>query len=147
MTQVIVSPREKMQEKLQTIDAKLKAIKYVTGSEYKTNGKFKFNPVTQYEILIHRHTDLVGLLNILGFINTKHSEYEKAAEIAGLKKYPVFQWLGFNYDAWVNDLKIRIAQISVHEEITNLEIAKRELQKFLTEEDRLAMILKKYEDL
>ena len=51
--------------------------------------------------------------------------------------------MGFSYENWANDLKVRIAVVSVHTREQELKTAKAELEQFLSQEDRLQMTLNK----
>lgn len=145
-----IAVRTKMQESLATIETKLKAIKEVTDSGYKTNCEFRFNPAytANAPINIATSTNLSLLINCLGYIKGQADKYREAAEkVLHLQQYPVFIWMNYSYEAWEHDFKVRIAILSQHETVNKLKKAKEKLEQFMTEEDRLALTLKEIEEL
>ena len=138
-----VAVRTQMQEGLALISEKLKQLKSISETPYKTSGEFRFNPAYTGNppIRIFNVIDLGVLIGVLGAIKGHYDKYEDAAEILGLKEYPVFEWCGFTYEAWAHDLKLRASIISEKETREKLLRAKSKLEQFLTEEDRLAITL------
>jgi len=145
MTTQAVTLRTDLQSKLATIDEKLKAIKATADSQYKTNGEFRFNPsyTVNSPIYIHKTQDLKILISALGYINKQSQAYnETASNILKLDSYPVFEWQGYSFDAWENDIQIRVAIVTQHDLINKLKTAKQKLEQFMSDEDRLAIALK-----
>lgn len=135
--------KNKVPNALEVIDLKLQALKDVSDASPKTNGEFRWNPNYNNgnSIMLHYVKDISLLINIHQYIRTKDEEYKKSAEILGVKEYPVFTWLGFSFEAWDHDIKQRIAIVTTHKEKKRLLDAKRKLENFLSEEDRLNMVL------
>lgn len=141
--------RTEMQKKLSEIDEKLKEVKAIESSTFKTNGEFRFNPqyVANNPIYIFKIRDLSLLLSILAYMIEKNEHYIKAANVLGLKSFPAFQWMGYTYEAWEHDIKLRVAVVTQHDRTEKLKAARAKLETFLTEEDRLAIVLKEISDL
>lgn len=148
MTDNKLQLRSELQNKLASIDAKLSKLKANAEATWRTNGEFKYNPYSSYAAInIHRNTDLYLLMSILGYILSKKNEIETAAKVLELDNYPNFTWCGYDADSWEHDIKIRVSVITHHEKIQKLKQAKVKLQSFLTEEDKLAIVLKELEDI
>jgi len=142
--------RSKMQEKLQSVKDQLASLKAETESPYKTNGEFRFNPhaIQGGNIRIHSTTDITILLNVLAYLNEKSTGYVNAAEkILEFKNYPAFKWMGFTYESWEHDIKVRVKQLVFVEKKATLMKAKMTLESFMSEDDRLALMLNDLEKL
>lgn len=140
-----VAVRSEMTKTMQAIDEKLKNLKAVTDSPFKTSGQFSFSGglhSMSNTINIHKLSDLRLMLGILAALTNHKNNYDNAAKLMEITSYPEFEWLGFPYDSWVHDIKVRLAVITHHETRSKLESAKKKLETFLTEEDRLAIVLK-----
>lgn len=135
--------RSKLYEALEMVDGKLKAIKKVTGKTMVTSGMFSYTPNNQAKsVNIHASTSLSELIEIYSFLREKKSGYDNAAEALGLSSFPQFSWLGYSFENWESDLKIRVAIISSNQEIQKLTLQKKELEKHLTQDDQLGILLK-----
>lgn len=146
--QQALAVRTEMQQMSAAIDNKLKALKEVTDSQYKTNGEYRFAPGFSGNIIdIHKSTDVRLLLGIVGALTNHKTNYENAAKMMGLDTYPEFLWLKYNYGAWTHDIKVRLAVITHYDTKKKLEEAKKELEQFMTQEDRLALVLEKMKGL
>lgn len=140
-----IAVRSQLPKALEIITAKLTNIQRVTEGVLKTNGMFTYTPAnTAKSINIATSTDLQELIEVYSFLKSKADGYESAAKELGLTTFPVFKWLNYTFDAWKNDLMIRVAVVGSHNEITRLKNQKAELEKFLTKEDQLAALLKEY---
>ena len=145
-----VAVRSELQVKLAAVNEQLKSIKAESEAPYRTNGEFRFNPAytANAPIFIFKCKDLGLLISILSYLAAQSRNYTIAAqEILNLKTYPQFSWLGFTFDAWEHDIKIRVNQLTYEERIVNLKKAKTVLEGFMTEDDRLAIALKSLESL
>lgn len=143
MTTEIAKPT-RLQIALEKIDLELKALKDVESRAFRTNGQFRFNPgyTGNAAIDIPRTKDIELLISVYSYLMVKDNQYNQAAEELGLSEYPVFKWQGYTWEAWKNDLQLRIDVVAHHEKREKLNKAKQQLSTFLTEEDRLEMTLK-----
>lgn len=133
---------------LQDIEEKLKAIKTIEGTRYKTHGQFKYSPsINASSVDITRCTNMSTILSITGFLISKEEHYDKAAQLLGVKSYPVAEWCGAPISAWKEDLKLRAAIISSEDNRKMLIEAKKELSQFLTEEERRNTVVERYKAL
>jgi uncharacterized protein (UPF0303 family) len=87
------------------------------------------------------------LLKILGFLITKKNEYDTAAKMLGLKTYPVFEWGGFTFEAWKNDIEIQVVTITKTNELETLNTTVKELTQHLSSDTRILAALKAAKDL
>lgn len=143
MSQIEV--RSKLTKALELLNDQLSQINNVTDKSFQTSGLFKYNPTyngSSSGINIHNSKDLDQLLYIGAFLKAKKESYDSYAKSLGLETFPVFRWQNYSYDQWDNDLKIRITVISAYDQKKKITDAKQKLERFLTEEDQLAMTLK-----
>ena len=128
---------------LEKIDAKLKTLNLISDSSYKTHCKFRWNPAYTGNdpIDISKCLDISLLLQIYASIKEKTNGYIEAAKENGIDTFPVFQWQNHSWEDWKADLKLRINMIFHKDKYDKLIEAKNRLQKFLTAEDQLALIV------
>jgi hypothetical protein len=146
-TTAVATTNTKAYDALNMVRERIKAIKIISDAPPRTNGIFKYNPTASSPIRIADITNVAELLNILGFVLEKEKMYNDAATACGLKEYPVFTWCGYNGADWAHDIKVRIAIINHHNNLSQLETAERELSGFLSQDDKLSMLLGKLGNL
>lgn len=124
---------------IQTIDTKLEQVRKVYGTPFRTNGESKTvaNPTN---VNIRQATNIALLIAIMGEIGVKEQQYNAGAGVLGLTEYPAFLWQGYTIDAWVFDIKLRIAQIGQATTESELLAIRKDLQEFITKEDKMAML-------
>lgn len=138
-----VAVRSQLTKALETLNAQLAEIKSASNRQMLTNGNFSYNPASRMSLIdIHRSINLESLLNIGAFLKSKKEAYDSFAQSKGLTSYPVFKWCDYTFDQWDNDLGTRIAVVAAHDQQKKIQSAKDKLERFLTEEDQLAMTLK-----
>lgn len=144
-----VESRNKMNQALSAIDEKLKSIKEIAESPFKTNGEFRFNPSYSgaSSINIHKTKDVKSLISIYGFLNHQNNSYNNAQKDLDIKDAPAFEWMGFTFESWKHDLKTRSSFLTQYNEIERLKLAKTKLEAFMTEEDRLNNVLKELQKI
>lgn len=111
-----VAVRSKLTKALELLNSQLSQI----NKSFQTNGLFKYNPAYNggsSRLNIHDSRDLSSLLNVGAFLKSKKESYDNYAKSIGLDTVPVFTWQSFTFDQWNDDLKIRIAVISAHDQI------------------------------
>lgn len=139
-----LSVRPELYTTLETLKVQLKAVKKGTEGPLKTHGQFRFNPSTTAPNAvtdIKTSRNLEELIMIHSFLEQKKFGYEESAKKLGLVSFPVFRWQGHSFEDWENDLKIRAAIVSQHTLQAELDRDIKELEKFLSESDRLKMTL------
>jgi hypothetical protein len=141
----------KVREKLETISARLKAMEIAKDAGARTNGIFHWNGRDGMQqgtnsVQLNKVTSVGLLIAILGFLMTRKTEYDQAAEKLDLNPFPAFLWSGYNLDAWEVDIKARINAITHHDEIEKLTKLKEELSKYVSEEDRVISLLEQMPD-
>jgi len=124
---------------IQAIDTKLVQVREVYGTPFRTNGdsKTSANPTN---VNIRQATNIALLIAVMGEIGVKEQQYNAGATMLGLTEYPAFLWQGYTLDAWVFDIKLRIAQISQAATESELLAIRKDLQEFITKEDKLSML-------
>jgi hypothetical protein len=124
---------------IETIDSKLEQVRTVYGTPFRTNGESKTtaNPTN---VNIRQATNIALLIAIMGEIGVKEQQYNAGAGVLGLTEYPAFLWQGYTMDAWIFDIKLRIAQIGQAATESELLAIRNQLQEFVTKEDKFAML-------
>lgn len=128
---------------LDAVKKRLGALEALNNLAPRTDGKFRWNPnyIHNDPINIFRLKDMGQIINIHQYIRTKHEAYNKSAELLQLAEYPVFEWMGYTFDAWDHDLRQRIAIITHHDKKSKLEEAKQALQGMMSKQDRVAALM------
>jgi hypothetical protein len=121
---------------IETIDSKLEQVRTVYGTPFRTNGETK----RISNVNIRQATSTSLLIAVMGEINGKMEQYNAGAGVLGLTEYPAFLWQGYTMDAWIFDIKLRIAQIGQAATESELLAIRNQLQEFVTKEDKLAML-------
>lgn len=110
---------------------------------FKTNGSFKYNELDSNTVNIHNHGDPNYLLKAYAMLFGLQQNHQLSVEHLKLKTYPVLVWYNYPVEDWLHDLGIRINLLLNRVRITELETAKKELEGFLSTEDRLVATLTK----
>jgi len=139
--------KKNVNDTLAAIKAKMNKMEEKNQSGNKTSGLFHWNGrkgVTselQNAIKINNCNEIALLLSILGFLITRKTEYDLAAETLEIKTYPAFAWSGFSLEDWQHDIDIRISVIMHSEEVKKLQEAERFLSQYVSTEDKVAEML------
>ena len=107
---------------------------------YRTNGAFLYSPQGLNKIDIHNQSSIEVMIEILGFLIMKSENYNKAAELLGLKKYPSFKWCGYTLELWQFDIQKRIAIIENSCKRKELMTIEKELTSLLSQSDKLSIL-------
>lgn len=146
-TSTQLTKQTNISSKINAINDRLKQIKTSTQINYKTNGEIKWEKIVAENINIFRCTDISLLISINAFLTVEFSSYENSAKELRLETYPAFTWLGFPIESWKNDISVRISQIMASEKILKLEKLKTTLESYMSNDDRLSILLKDLESL
>lgn len=160
-TTVVVRPKgEELNKQLKAamavIDKKLMALGYQDVSSakaakkpigWKTTGSFKYNENDSNTINILTHMDGIYLGKCLAKMKRVRKEYNETMEELGLKTYPTCMWYGQTVDNWITDLERLVLMRLNANTIDELLKSKKELEQFLSQEDRLETALTKISGL
>lgn len=139
---------DKVRSKLAEIKTRLDQMEIAKNAGPQTNGIFHWNGREGIEnnttsaIKISMVTSITLLLGVLGYLMTRKKEYEDAADRLDMNTFPVFKWSGYTFEAWENDIRVRINTISHSSEVEKLNKLYSELSKYVSEEDRVEELLK-----
>lgn len=146
--------KKNVNETLAAIKAKMSKMEEKNQSGNKTSGLFHWNGrkgITNIDhtnvIKIMECKEVALLLSILGFLITRKTEYDAAAEALEIKTYPAFAWSGFSLEDWQHDIDIRISVIMHTEEVKKLQEAERFLSQYVSTEDKVAEMIKNINDM
>lgn len=130
-------------EMLSGVRTRLKALKIIADAPLRTHGLFKYTPSATASIEIQKVTDLATLINILGFLLEKESNYDLGAEMLNLKEYPLFKWCSYTTAEWKHDIEVRVAIINHQANMDELQAVEKELVTMLSQTDKLALMTAK----
>lgn len=117
------------------LDEKLKALKHVTDTKYRTSG------VLDGIGDIKSETKIDALIRALGSVMAREEIYNRAAEELGLTTYPSFQINGCSVADWKHDIRFRIDVINHKETADKLKEYRDKMSKFLSEQDQKNMLM------
>jgi len=140
---VIADSKSEMMNTLAVINEKLKEIKKLESSKNATDGNFRWNPnyTSNTPVNIFKCTDIQLLISIYASLRDKNQSYEEAVKELGLSEYPVYTWQSYTFEAWANDLKVRMAIVNQDAIATKLKKDKETLEEFMDKSDRLSAVL------
>jgi hypothetical protein len=120
---------------LTILDEKIKSLKHIEETVYKTTGNLEGFPDIKLEV--KKENLIRAMSSVLG----RAEQYEKAAKHLGETTYPVFAVSGGNVDQWTHDIKLRIAIIEHKETLDKLNEFKKTIGGFLSiqEQKEIAM--------
>jgi hypothetical protein len=121
---------------LDVLKKELQEIKKVSGSNYRTSGNVD-------GVNIKNETSIPNLIKVYGSIKVSEQAYNQAADDLGLVSYPQYTAQGCTVEDWKKDIDLRIKIITQEDRKKELEEAIKEMEQFLTEEDRKAQVLAK----
>jgi hypothetical protein len=127
---------------LSGLRAQLKELNKVTDSGYRTSGN-----IGELGVDIKSETGIGKLIKVHATLKTSADNYDASAAELGLDEYPAWSHGGCTLADWTADVKLRINIITHKERKEALENAIKEMEQFLTEEDRKAQVLAKIQKL
>lgn len=123
------------------IESKKVEIAKAEKPKWETNCSFRYNKEqSTSSINLQVCSSIDDLTDILAFLLTKHSFYEKASTELGVNSK--FRWLGFTLDEWTSDIKTRVNKLEIVSKKKELEELEARLNKLeITKEMREQMEL------
>jgi hypothetical protein len=92
-------------------------------------------------INLHVCADLSVLLNIAAFLGERIKAVKAAAATLEVDSPPDFKWNGYTAKEWLDDLKMRVAQIQIKKKEDKLEQLEKRLNKIVSPDLRAEMEL------
>lgn len=128
--------RDNLREEFEKVKKEIKAFK--CSVTYDSACKDKLMPIPTVD----------GVLRFLTNIRVTKDAYEATAKDLELTDPDIikFTYCKQEYDVWVKNCKSRIVEIKGREKLMRLEEKEKELKKWLSEEDRFAMAMEKFEN-
>jgi hypothetical protein len=133
--------RVEMKSTLKQLDKKLKKLTGSNSGHFKAAGNFKVNENDSNSINIQSCVDLCYLVKALAAAKRIKREFDAELEILNLPTSPICMWMGSRIEDWINDISLRIHNLTYAKQIADLQAAKTRLETFLSEEDRLVKTL------
>ena len=123
-------------EILSVIEEKLKSIKKINETPYKTTGNLEiFGDIT-------KELKIENLIRAYSMVASKESSYNQASKDLDLNEVPAFTVSGGTKEDWKHDIKLSIAIVQQDTQLKKLTEYKDKMSKFLSEEDQKSMLLK-----
>lgn len=134
-TELAVGSQFSVPDVITALDEKLKALKHVTDTKYRTSG------VLDGIGDIKSETKIDALIKALGSVMAREEIYNKAAVELELTTYPTFQINGCSVADWRHDIRFRIDVINHKETADKLKDYRDKMSKFLSEQDQKNMLM------
>lgn len=132
---------KKLLEEIKSNKEKLNELLTINESKFNVTKDFCYNPNNPNSSVELENANLKTLIEVTAFLNEKKKNYDDAAEMLELKNYPEWNWMGFTWIQWIEDIKIHISQIDSQKQISSLQKRLRQLTNVLPEEVRIALAL------
>lgn len=132
---------KKLLEEIKSNKEKLNELLTINESKFNVTKDFYYNPNNQNSSVELENANLKTLIEVTAFLNEKKKNYDDAAEMLELNNYPEWNWMGFTWYQWIEDIKIHISQIDSQKQISSLQKRLRQLTNVLPEEVRIALAL------
>lgn len=141
--EIQVSKQDKIKLAYDLVLAQKNKLKKVGDANFKTNGKFRYTPNVNGTVVdITSCKDIARLIELVSFLNSKKSGYDNAAtKDLKLTEYPIFNWLGYAYEEWIEDVKLRVDIINYKDKFDALNKAERDLAGFMNEDTKADRLL------
>ena len=134
--------QDQLQSKYTQVEEKIKMLEEIGNVNFKTNGKFRYNPSNSYSTVDITCThNQVEMIHAYAFLTRKSEDYEKAAEEIGLKEYPLFKWRGYTPDEWYHDIKLRLKILNSEGQLQKLKEARAKMQSYLPKDNIIQQLL------
>jgi hypothetical protein len=128
-----------VQELLEVVQKKKAEISKAEKPNWLTNCAFRYSKDTPITTNIQVCSDVEELINILGFLIEKETNFNKAQEILGTSY--TFNWFGYTIDEWTNDIRTRIHKIQINVKKKELEQLESRLEKLISSKLKTQMEL------
>jgi hypothetical protein len=141
MTQVV---KTSVSEQLLTVTEKLEKLQAIHESVYKTGSNFT---PSGFNTSIQNETSIENLIKMASSQIGKERFYEEAAKELGLSQYPVYKDKGYTKDEILSDIKLRIAILTTENKRNELLDIKRGFEELMDKEDKMALLMKKIQNI
>ena len=132
---------ERIPEALAQINEKIKQIQGDDKEDYKITveleGFGNIQNITEPDTLIKAY----------GAVTAREQVYKSAAEEMGVEKVPTFKISGHSAESWKKDIIRRYRQATQKEALNKLKRVKDELEKHLSDEDKLKALFTNVADI
>jgi len=117
------------------LEEKIKSLKHIEETVYKTTGNLDGFPDIKTEMKIE------NLVRAMGSVLAREQNYIDGARALGLDVYPAFSVSGGNKEAWLHDIKHRIAVISQKDTLDQLNAFKTKITGLMSATEQKEMIM------
>jgi hypothetical protein len=138
--QLALRPDSNVREILKALDAKIKSLKHIEETPWKTNGVLDGFGDIKNEKLVP------NLIRALSSVRGREKGYLETAEDSienggmGLSNYPAFEIGGFTTKDWQSDILLRKEIIEHKETLDKLTEFKTRATEFMTEQDKKSLL-------
>lgn len=128
-----------VQELTKIVNDKKAAIAKAERPNWRTNCVFRHTRDSSAYTNLQVCAVVEDLVYMLGSLYEKRSAFNEAQKIVGTNL--TFQWFGFTFDDWAEDIKTRIDKIEITMKKKELELLEERLNKLVSPELRAQMEL------
>jgi hypothetical protein len=135
MNELALGDQFSVPDVISVLDEKLKALKHVTDTKYRTSG------VLDGIGDIKSETKINTLIRAMASVLVREETYNRAAAELGLTTFPSFEVNGCSSADWKHDIRFRIDVINHKETADKLTYYKDKMSTFLSEQDQKNMLM------
>lgn len=125
---------------IKALETKLKGFEGINESNYRTSGDI--DGIGNIKTM----TDLSALIKASGMIIDSERIYSEGAAAMNLDTFPQYSYKGNTVADWLQDIKLRYDLINQKETIDTLNEFKKDLEGFMTEQDKKAVLMSRMQE-
>ena len=125
---------------IKALETTLKSFEGINESNYRTSGNI--DGLGDIKTM----TDLSLLIRASGMIIDSERVYNQGAEAMQLETFPQYSYKGNTVADWLQDIKLRYDLINQKDTIDTLNTFKKELEGFMTEQDKKAVLMTRMQE-
>ncbi len=127
---------KKIQDMFELVLKQKKEIQTIEKYSYITNCSFSFDPDSGNKRHNLQVVPINTLIDILGFLIEKRNAFLEAKKMLNLDNKYQFEYMGFSFEDWYNDIQSRISKITITEKRKKLQTIEEKLNSLLSPEKK-----------
>jgi hypothetical protein len=127
---------KKIQDMFELVLKQKKEIQTIEKYSYITNCSFSFDPDGANKRHNLQVVPIDTLVDILGFLIQKRDAFLEAKKMLALDNKYQFEYMGFSFEDWYNDIQSRISKITITEKRKKLQTIEEKLNSLLSPEKK-----------
>lgn len=139
MSNNTINPDTLVMELFAKVAAKKKEIESISRPQWETSCSFGTDPDRLDTRVNLQVVDIPKLVELYAFILQKQEAYKTAAKELGVTVPS--KWLGYTFDAWKSDIKLRVNIININAKKKELDTLETRVNALVSPEQRRALEL------